>query len=291
MPINETRGVATIVGIALLAGAGFICLQNAQRIDSSLTAHGTVMAVKETVSYERDSDNPRRKHKSIHYSPVISFIPKNGNAVIFTSSGFAFGGLYDVGDSVKVLYNPATPKDDPVVGDFWTLWLIPTVLGIFGLISFLIGVSAIFNPLRFNNKLNRLKQDGVGVEAEIVGVEYKVYTIAEKSPFQIIAQWTDPMTGITHRFMSDKIWIDAMRFLQSMNPAMDTSALVETWCNPKAMNEWIMKRLEELSLDKKITIYMERDNPRKYCIDTSFLPKLMGVGENEENHLASDLTQ
>jgi hypothetical protein len=58
--------------------------------------------------------------------------------------------------------------------------------------------------------------------------------------YRICAQWTNPVTSEIHIFNSENIWFD---------PA------------------------DHINTDE-VTVLIERDNPKKYYVDISFLPKV-----------------
>jgi len=60
------------------------------------------------------------------------------------------------------------------------------------------------------------------------------------SPFRIATQWQDPATGEIRVFHSENVWFDPSDYLK----------------------------------DQPITVYLDPQNPHRYWVDTSFLPKL-----------------
>jgi hypothetical protein len=58
------------------------------------------------------------------------------------------------------------------------------------------------------------------------------------SPYRIFVQWQDPATSKVHLFHSEDIWYDPEKFINR----------------------------------KQLTVYVDLRNPKRYSVDTSFLP-------------------
>ena len=178
-----------------------------------------------------------RSNDTITYAPVISFIAPDGREVIFTSSG-SKPAAYTVSDSVEVLYQPSNPNDVRIntMSDLWG----PTMLmSILGSVFFLIGFIIILVGRAKNKRIKHLKSNGTPVEAKFQSVELNVaLKVNGKSPYQIITQWTNPQTSKLHIFKSENIWFDPSSHIK----------------------------------DENITVLIERNNPKTYYVDTSFLP-------------------
>jgi hypothetical protein len=65
-------------------------------------------------------------------------------------------------------------------------------------------------------------------------------SVNDRHPFQIVTQWQNPSTSEIHVFESDNIWYDPSEFITN----------------------------------QRITVYIEKENPKKYWVDLSFLPKM-----------------
>ncbi len=61
-----------------------------------------------------------------------------------------------------------------------------------------------------------------------------------QSPFRIVTQWQDPATATIHLFRSDNLWFDPTDHIPG----------------------------------ESINVYIRPDNPKRYWVDTSFLPKM-----------------
>lgn len=88
-----------------------------------------------------------------------------------------------------------------------------------------------------------MQRNGVAIEAKIQSVEVKTnISMNGQSPFVVVCQWLNPMTRQLHTFESENIWFDPTPYIEQ-----DT-----------------------------VTVLVEKDNPEKYYVDISFLPKLAG---------------
>ena len=177
---------------------------------------------------------------SITYKPVVEFLDKNGSDFEFTSSSSSNPPSYSIGEKVEVLYNPTSPNKAKIKG-FFSLWGAATIVGGLGTVFFLIG-GAILIFSRNKKKLKEhLKLEGKRIEADIQSVGLNTsYAVNGRNPFQIIAQWQNPSTSKLHIFKSDNLWFDPSDFLK----------------------------------EETITVLIDKRNPNKYWVDTSFLPEV-----------------
>ncbi|MBA1275750.1 hypothetical protein [Stutzerimonas azotifigens] len=83
---------------------------------------------------------------------------------------------------------------------------------------------------------------GQPVEAEILEVRLNPSLVVNgRSPWKIVAQWQNPETQKLHIFNSDNIWFDPSRFVSELN---------------------------------QVRVFIDRQNPKRYSMDTGFLPEL-----------------
>ena len=66
-------------------------------------------------------------------------------------------------------------------------------------------------------------------------------TVNGMHPYRILCQWLDPATNQMHVFHSANIWYNPSKFVP----------------------------------DKTIEVLIDRDNPRRYSVETPFLPKVV----------------
>lgn len=113
----------TLFGAVMLAGTFYLSRDTRAFLASAVRAEGTVIELV-------------RSHKT--YRPVIRFIDRRGQSVEFTSSAGSSPPSYAVGEKVAVLYLPEKPQNAEV-DDFFVIWGGLIILGILGIVFFLIG--------------------------------------------------------------------------------------------------------------------------------------------------------
>ena len=216
-------------------GAGMLLGAGAMQASTrSFLAHAS--AVQGTVV----ALQPKRSSDgSATYSPVVRF-QHGAQRIEFTSPTSSSPPGYQVGETVPVLYletNPYAAK----LNSFFSLWGGALILGGLGAVFLLIGGGMILVPLRRNRVDDYLVHEGVPVDADIqsVGINTGV-SVNGRNPFRIVAQWQDPATSRVYVFESHNIWFDPSSFIK----------------------------------EKRIRVFVDRANPKKYYVDVSFLPQL-----------------
>jgi len=181
-----------------------------------------------------------RSDKSTTYRPVVRFVTEAGQQIEFTSSSGTNPPSYSVNESVTVLYLPAEPQDASLTG-FFDLWGGVMITGGLGGVFFLIGAGFfLYDSLR-RRKEQFLIQHGIPIDTEFQGVELnKSIRVGGRHPFRVVTQWLNPQTSELHVFTSNNLWFDPTRFIQA----------------------------------RRITVFIHQDNPGRYYVDLSFLPKL-----------------
>lgn len=225
--LNMIKLILLPFGICLMAGALFWYLSISGFVAEAERAEGKVIEL-------------LRRTDSSTYAPVVSFITKNGESIEFVSSTGSNPPSYSVGETVPVLYAPASPQNARIDG-ILSLWAGPMILGGIG-----IGFSSLaFSMLLVGRVGTRRKQyllrHGVPIDTEFQGVQLNSsLKINGISPYCILTQWQNPETSEIHVFESEHLWFDPTDYIDR----------------------------------SQIRVFIEQDNPRKYHVDVSFLPKL-----------------
>ncbi len=181
-----------------------------------------------------------RSSDSITYKPVVRYKTAAGEMVEFVSSTGSNPPSYNKGEKVEVLYRSAEPSDASI-NSFFDLWFGHMILGGLGSIFFLIGGGIIVATTLKGRQGEYLKTQGVPIETNFQSVELNTsVSVNGRHPFRVMTQWQNPATSQIHVFASDNLWFDPTPYVQG----------------------------------KKITVLIERDNPKKYLVELSFLPKL-----------------
>jgi hypothetical protein len=186
-----------------------------------------------------DFEANRSSDSSTTYAPVIKFVASDDKEYQFVSSVSSNPPSYDVGEVVEILYQESDPNDAQVNG-FFSLHLGELILGILGSVFLSIGGGILLYGFLGNKKREYLIANGVSINAKFQDVTLnKSITVNGRHPFVIICQWLNPATNELHEFESDNIWFDPTDFIKA-----DT-----------------------------INVLIEQNNPKKYWMDTRFLPK------------------
>lgn len=177
---------------------------------------------------------------SITYKPEVQFKDKCGNLIQFVSSTSSNPPSYSIGEKVEVLYNPES-SNDAKIKSFFSLWGGTIILGILGAVFLIVvGIIVLYNK-RKSNLQKQLIQSGVKIEADYQRVVVNnSFSVNGRHPYQIISQWQNPTTKKLHIFTSDNIWFDPTNFIKT----------------------------------DKIEVLIDENNPKKYMVDLTFLPKL-----------------
>ncbi|WP_085901275.1 DUF3592 domain-containing protein [Kiloniella majae] len=222
------------VGLITLSVMGIWSYTTHNFVDNAHSAQGTVIDLIQSRSSSSSSTS-----NSYVYRPEVIFQTATGEEVTFQSSTGSNPPAYNRGEKVSVLYNPENPQDAKIDGTL-SLWLGPLILGVIGFIfsAFGIGLSVYFYK---KEKLkNYLLRHGSHVTARIDSItENTSVRVNGRYPFQITAQWQDPVSGTLHLFKSDNIWFNPTDHIQR-----DT-----------------------------VTVLVDQSDPEKYFVDLSFLPK------------------
>jgi hypothetical protein len=78
-------------------------------------------------------------HEGKGYRPVVQFVPPDSAPVRFTSSLGSSPPAFRVGEHVEVRYNPDNPQDASI-DQYWQLWFLPTLFGIFSVSFLVVGI-------------------------------------------------------------------------------------------------------------------------------------------------------
>lgn len=169
------------------------------------------------------------------YYPVVRFTTKEGEKITFKSSfGSSFAGSSQ-GTETEVLYWPENPQAAQIAGYFGSIFL--AALGT--MFAFAGGAPLLATRHRKKQKAYLLHR-GRPVTASIIKVNIeRPIEVGGRSPYSITCLWVDKLTHKAHFFNSEDINFDPSPYLH----------------------------------DRKITVYIDGDNAKKYYVDISFLPE------------------
>jgi hypothetical protein len=147
--VRQIGGLQLVLLGLLLAGGGLVGLgvkvlvDNQRFVARAAGARGVVVDVREEVRSERRGSGDNERYVDVTYSyPVVRFLTAREQVVQFQGDD----GSLRVGDSVRVLYDPANPRD--VRLDSWpSRWGAGTVPVAIGLVLILIAIGAVLYRL------------------------------------------------------------------------------------------------------------------------------------------------
>src|SRR5258707_14944996 len=126
------------VGVILLAIAAFLVVREQSFLGRALQATGTIA----DLQYSPDTDN-----NGGSYCPVVDFTTKSGKRVEYDSNVCSDPPGYQVGQQVKVYYDPDNSNDVQLPG-VWGQYAAVIVLILIGQPFSLIGVWTFFSGMR-----------------------------------------------------------------------------------------------------------------------------------------------
>lgn len=187
------------------------------------------------------SQSHNNQGTSWSYYPHVRFRTADGRDFDFVGSVGSNPPSYSVNQPVTVLYDPDQPSKASL-NSFGSLWVTTIILVSMGLLFIAPGTGFMVWK-RFSDRKNAwLHQNGRRVLVAITNVELNTsLEVNGRNPYRIICQWLDPARNEMHVFHSANIWYDPSDFLQG----------------------------------KQVEVLMDPENPRRYTMDTSFLPKVV----------------
>jgi hypothetical protein len=224
-----------VVGLGLLIGSYFTVRHTQRFLQTAIPVPGVVVE-----NVYRESSSSSNNGPSWSYYPHVRFRTTDGQAIDFVSSTGSSPPSYSVNEPVTVLYDPRQPYKASL-NSFGQLWAGSIVLICLGVAFTAPGIGfSVWK--RFSDQKNAwLHQNGRRILAEITSVELNTsLEVNGRNPFRIICQWLDPARNEMHVFHSGNIWYDPTEFITG----------------------------------KTLEVLVDPNNPRRYTVDTSFLPKV-----------------
>lgn len=181
-----------------------------------------------------------RSSDSVTWKPRVSYSDAHGRVTQFTSPTSSNPPSYEAGETVEVLYVPGEP-DSAEINGFFSLWGGTLILSILGAVFGLTGAGIWMVQWMTARRHAVLKQAGIRISTQLQSVELnRSLEVNGRHPFRIVSQWHNPATGKIHVFNSENLWFDPTAYIKSGS----------------------------------VDVLIERDNPARYLVDTSFLPAL-----------------
>ncbi len=128
-----------VLVVLMLAGAFFIAMGvrefvTTQRfLAKASAADGVVVKVDKVVDHQWTGSGDRQRYEEVTlYYPVVRFVTASGQVVQYTDDLGEDPPAYQVGDSVRVLYDPANPQKARLDTSLsrWLDAAVPTIIGL-----------------------------------------------------------------------------------------------------------------------------------------------------------------
>ena len=171
------------------------------------------------------------------YFPVVQF-QAGDEQITFKSRMGSNPAPFRVGEIVTVVYDPLDPQHASIKS-FGQMWGLSVILGALGVVFAAIpSVTLIVGARR--RKLNAwLRQFGQRVTTKFDRVEQNTkIRVNGAYPYRIFSQGQNPFTGQVESFCSKNLWMDPSPYLR----------------------------------DRSIDVLIDPNNPKRYWLDTGFLP-------------------
>jgi hypothetical protein len=132
----------------------------------------------------------------------------DGRTVEFTSAVATSPPLHHADDRVTVLYLPGSPEV-AVIDGVAEWYLRPVILGAFGLVFLAIGGGFLWGPAWFAGRRERIIERGVPIQAKVIAIQRdESLKVNDQSPWVIVAEFKDDITGQTISCTSHYLWAD-----------------------------------------------------------------------------------
>ncbi|AEF20132.1 DUF3592 domain-containing protein [Pseudomonas fulva] len=172
--------------------------------------------------------------------PTVSFSSLDGTLGEYHSGTCSTPPSFDIGERVTVYYDPQN-LERARIDSFEQNWIGSLILGGIGAVFLALGLLFVLPPLFAKRRAAELLVTGTPVQAEVVDVELNGgLTINGRNPYRIVAQWLNPQTNKLHVFRSENLWFDPGPYIS----------------------------------ESLVTVMIDPANPKRYSMDTRFLPEL-----------------
>ena len=226
-----------VVGLGLLIGSYFTYRHTRRFLETAIPVPGVVVE-----NVYRESSSSSNHGPSWSYYPHVHFQTTDGHDIDFVSNTGSSPPSYSVNERVTVLYDPQQPEKASL-NSFGSLWASTIILVSLGVAFTGPGVGFMIWKRASDQKSAWLHENGRRIQAEITGVELNTsLQVNGANPFRIICQWLDPGRNEMHVFHSCNIWYDPSGFVQGK---------------------------------KTLDVLVDPNNPHRYLVETSFLPKVV----------------
>jgi hypothetical protein len=174
------------------------------------------------------------------YYPRVSFRTASGQDLILETGFGTRPPSYRAGERVQVFYDPGNPAHFSI-NSFWSLWFVPILFGGMGVVFSSIGWIPFAWQRRVRRRDDWLRANGQRIFADFECIELNTRVrMNGQYPWRIVCQWLDPASNQVRVYRSQNLWYDPARYITG----------------------------------KTMEVMVDPANPKRYVVETSFLPKL-----------------
>jgi hypothetical protein len=178
-------------------------------------------------------------HGNRLYSPQVTFTTPDGISHQYQSTNASNPPEFRINQKIPIYFNPQN-ANDVKIDTFFDIWGMPLLFGGLGGVFIIIGFIFIIRTIVSRKNKEWLLKNGQIIMAEFAGLEGSAVVVNGESGYRIRCQWLNPANNLLYVFLSDDVWINPTAFIT----------------------------------DKKVKVYINPANPKRYTVDLSFMPKL-----------------
>ncbi|MCG8708556.1 DUF3592 domain-containing protein [Brenneria sp. 4F2] len=184
-------------------------------------------------------DLVRSTKTSSSYYPIINFFVSDGKKITFRSNLASTSYAGSDGETVEVLYDPDNPRNAKInPQSAFLFYFAPFIMALMGLTFMLAGSLPLYLIRRKQAMNETLRHSGQPITAKITEIKQNsMLKVNGVHPYRIVAQFTDSAKQ-TKTFYSANLFYNPEHAIHR-----DT-----------------------------VTVYVDRNNEKKYYMDISFLP-------------------
>jgi hypothetical protein len=142
------------------------------------------------------------------YRAVVTFEPASGAPVTFRASTGADPPAHEIGDFVRVLYDPADPSAARI-SSWFSLWGLAAIFSAFGACFLGIATALLVHALLRQRRQLALIRTGRPIMTVFDSVEQNVrFKYNGRHPYRVVTKWRNPISGEMVTFRSNDVWDD-----------------------------------------------------------------------------------
>lgn len=147
-------------------------------------------------------------HVGDTYRAVVTFEPVAGAPMTFRTSAGSDPPAHEIGDLVRVLYDPADPSAARI-SSWFSLWGIATIFSALGACFLAIATGIIVRAVARQRRQLALVRTGRPIMTVFDSVEQNVrFKYNGRHPYRIVTKWRNPISGEMVTFRSNDVWDD-----------------------------------------------------------------------------------